>query len=392
MLLSLVAAIALADGTGSGIAAPPNPAPPAKSQVDPKHQKDLDRDVEMGKQYAAEIAKDPKFKVSTNQKEIDRINRIGQEMGKIANQTHAKVTWGDSRLSPFEYHFTLLQDKDVNAFSLPGGYIYVDEGLINFVESDDELAGVLAHEIAHSAFRHVATLQREASKMSVLQIPLILATILASSKNIVPIIAGSQVLQQAIGSGWSVKAEQAADYGGFQYMVKSQYNPVGMLTMMERLARVEKTSPAGLYELGILQSHPPGPERARSLTKYLQNAGIVVKRSEVTTSYRTTAKAVANGFEVDFGKKALVTFRGPDASSRAADAVRTLNDFFDQVPQLYEIRANPDGTVMGLGKVLVKITPDDVPDKQTPQQAAERTAKAMKDCLYMLAYRVWDAR
>ncbi len=364
-----------------------------KPPVDPKHQKDIDRDIELGKEYTKEIAKDPQFKQSTNKEFIDRVNRIGGQMAAIANVTHAKALWGDSRMSTFEYHFTVLADKDVNAFSLPGGFIYVNEGLLNFIESDDELAGVLAHEIAHSAFRHVATLQRESSKLQIAQIPLILAAIFTSSKNAIPILEGSQLFQQAIGSGWSVKAEQAADYGGFQYMIKSQYNPAAMLTMMERLALDEKTSPAGLYDLGILRTHPPGKERAASLTKYLDQAGIAVHRSEVTTSYRTSVSPTKDGgFDLQFGKRSLIVLRGPNASGRATEAARRFNDFFDQVPQLYEVRSSNDGSVSGMGRTLIQVFPDDGDIKLSPAAKADALVKSTKNCLYMLAYRVWDAR
>ncbi len=102
---------------------------------------------------------------------------IGGELAAIANASKVRTTWGDKRLNPFEYTFKVVEE-DVNAFSLPGGYIYIYEGLVKYAESDDELAGVLAHEIAHASMRHVATMQREAGKLSAMQNPLILAAIL----------------------------------------------------------------------------------------------------------------------------------------------------------------------------------------------------------------------
>lgn len=364
-------------------------------KIDPKHQKDIERDIALGKEYSKQIAQDPTFHVSKNPEYLARVEKIGYRLAAIANVTQAKALWGDKRLSPFEYHFTVLEDKDVNAFSLPGGFIYVNEGLMKYVESDDELAGVLAHEIAHAAFRHVATLQRESSKMSMATLPLILIAIFTGGANnsAIAVLQGQQLLTQAIGSGWSVKAEQAADYGGFQYMLKSPYNPTGMLTMMERLARDEKG--LGSIDLGIYRTHPPGPERAASLTKDLQLAGIPIHRSEVTFSFRAAAKPGPDGsIELDFGVRKLAVLRGPNAASRAADAAKRLNTFFDQVPQLYEVRAGNDGSVVGLGQVMLTMTPADAPagSKDSPAVLASNATKSIKDCLYSLAYRVWGVR
>ena len=70
----------------------------------------------------------------------------------------------------------------MNAFSLPGGYVFVFDGLVKYSESDDELAGVLAHEICHAKFRHVATLDKEASKLQAISLPAILIAIFSGGR------------------------------------------------------------------------------------------------------------------------------------------------------------------------------------------------------------------
>src|SRR5262249_439382 len=108
-----------------------------------------DPEVKVGRDSAAETEKEVKF--ITEPAIVERVNRIGQEIAAIANSTEIPATWGDPKVKKFNYSFRVVDDKDVNAFSLPGGFIYVNKGLLDYVHSDDELAGVLAHEVAHAA-------------------------------------------------------------------------------------------------------------------------------------------------------------------------------------------------------------------------------------------------
>ena len=79
--------------------------------------------------------------------------------------------WGSSQLKQFNYTFRVVDDKDVNAYSLPGGFIYVNKGLLDYVHSDDELAGVLAHEITHASHHHMVKLMHEQSKIQNVLLP-----------------------------------------------------------------------------------------------------------------------------------------------------------------------------------------------------------------------------
>jgi len=168
-------------GATTSIAAPASAQTPnaqKNAQADEaKHQRDIDNDIKLGKDYSADV--DKETKPSEDKAIVERVQRIGNELAEIANATPITALWGDKRMSKFPYVFKVIQGKDVNAFSLPGGTIYVYEGLVKYVESDDELAGVLSHEISHASLRHVATLQREQSKLSIIQLPLLLLTLLS---------------------------------------------------------------------------------------------------------------------------------------------------------------------------------------------------------------------
>lgn len=364
-----------------------------KDKQEQRHQEDLKKDVEMGKDYSKEVEKE--LRVSKNEEMIARVNRIGGELAAIANVTNAKALWGDKRLNPFQYTFKVVEGKDVNAFSLPGGIVYVYEGLLNYVQSDDELAGVLAHEIAHAAFRHVPTLQREQNKMIVLQIPLILAGILTGSNAALGALEVGTLAGQAMASGWSVKAEEAADYGGFQFLLKSKYNPTGMLTFMERLAADDNNDPSRKIDWGIYRTHPPSEERASTLTREMNEANIPIRRSKVTTAYRTQIRPGESGaVEAWFNGKKIYTFRGTDALKRADDAAIRLDEFFDQTPDLYMVKTDPTtGAVLGNGKVLIQTLPEDAdPGKTTPEQQANEASKSVKTAVYSLAYHIWGVK
>ena len=353
--------------------------------IDPKHQKEIDADVKEGDDFVKQVEKQEK--VSKDQDMQDRVQRIGAVMAGIANKTHLIASWGDKRYSKFNYDFKVLEGKDVNAFSLPGGHIYVYEGLMKFVQSDDELAAVLGHEVSHAALRHIATLQHEMSKDAPMEIAAVLATILAGSRSGY-ILPATQLLNQAHLSGWSVKAENAADYGGFQLMCKSPYNPTACLTINERLVQLEHNDPSLAQDWGIFTTHPPSQDRVQAIRADLTTAKIPIQRSLVTTSFTTSLKKVESGVQAWFGTKLIYTFTGDDAETRAESAQQRLNSFFDGVPALYDVKVNGD-SIYGGEKVLISIEPSDAQlEKVSVSQLASRTRTSIQNALYNLAYQV----
>lgn len=357
-----------------------------------RQQEDLKRDTETGKKYSEIVEKE--LKLSDDQEQIARVQRIGQEMAEIANQTHAEVLWGDKRLNSFTYSFKVVRDKDINAFSLPGGFIYVYDGLINAVESDDELAGVLAHEIAHASFRHVATLQREQSRMQAIQIPLILVAIITGGAGAAgDMLSLSSLVGTAVGSGWSVKAEQAADFGGLQYMMKSKYDPTGLLTFMERMVRDEKRNPRA-QDPGIYRTHPPSWARAEAITEEMKRFNLPIRRSRVSPSCRVEVKPHEDGtVAITFNQKPIVALAGADALDRADKSATRINAFFDSEPELFEITTSTDGEILGRKQALIELTHEDaVASNSTVSQLTADAAKNLKSSMGSLSYRIWNYR
>ena len=345
---------------------------PVDAPADAKHRKAIEDDVRAGKEYTTKIEKTLKFSKDTDAQ--NRLTRVGRVIAKIARHNRVTVLYGDPRLSPFDYTFKLVQGDDVNAFSVPGGSIYVYEGLMKFIESDDELAAVLAHEVSHAAFRHYATMSRQSSLIDALAIPALLAMILSRSDAAVGLAMATQMASASFQSGWSVQAEQAADFGSVQFLAKSPYQPVAMLTFMERLA--EKDTFSGQHGWSIYTTHPPSELRARTVYQELTAMNVPIRRSLVTKSLCARMETRADmSAQIFFGPTLIYTFRGDAGTTRAAMAVSRLNDFFDRVPELYQLQLGEQGALLGAGRELFRVTGSDPTVSKREQDAAFRALR-----------------
>lgn len=346
-------------------------------------------DDKIGKEASAQIEK--QVQLTKNTEYQKRVDRVGAVLAKVANSTQVIVTYGDPKLHHFDYKFKVISDpklpNEVNAVTLPGGYVYVYEGLMKFVQSDDELAGVLAHEIAHAALRHGVTMQKQSSRIEWLNVLALLGLLYGRGDGI-GAAYGAQLAGQTLESGWSQDAEQAADYAGFQYMLQSGYNPSGMVTFMERLGQQNILERS--IDWGIYRTHPPTPLRAQKVSQYMASAGRVIERSKVTTSLRATSTFTDDKATVKFGSKILVEFRGPDAALRGDNAATALNTFFDKVPNVYDLHIRQDG-FYGLTQKLFEVKQEDVDNDGAIKLSAyqAKVAKAVQGAIYAISFSVW---
>lgn len=364
--------------------------PEKKRKLTPEEQlaADIAKDKAMGKEYSDYY--DKKYPASRNTAAYDRIRQMGEELALIANSNPTQTTWGDRRHTQFEYKFKLVQDKDINAFSLPGGYIYVFEGLVDFAQSDDEIAAVLAHEICHASQRHVATLEAESNKASNLTIPFVLAAVLTGGT--AGLAAGAitgAMATQGMMSGWSQRAEESADFGGFQIIEMSRFNPTGMLTFMERLRMRETIN----FDPGIYRTHPPSKFRAEKIDGYMRKSGIPIRRSLVTTQFRASWRELEDGaVAVFFGPRKLFTFApGPEAVGRGTSTVKILNEFYDSVPEMFEITTGSGGVIYGKSRVVVQLSDADAAYAKVPIDRLQTlVSNNMRRSAESLGYHVWE--
>ena len=200
-----------------------------------------DTEIKMGKQYAmmveqtARMVQDPVIN--------EYVNRIGQN---LVRNSDAKV--------PFT--IKVIDSDEINAFALPGGYFYVNSGLILAADEEAELAGVMAHEIAHVAARHAMQQMTRAQYAQMATIPLVFV----GSWGIYE--AASMAINLALPLTFlkfSRNFEAEADYLGLQYMYKTGYDPQAFVTFFEKIEAKNKKQPGTLAR--AFSSHPPTPER-----------------------------------------------------------------------------------------------------------------------------------
>lgn len=200
----------------------------------------IEEEMQLGRGLAADIERESRL--VTDSVITEYVNRIGQNL---------------VRNSDAEVPFTIkvIDSTEINAFALPGGYLYINTGLILAADEEAELAGVLAHEIAHVTARHGTESQAKSQIISLASIPLIFL-------GGVPGLAARQVAEFAIPMTFlkfSRGAEEEADYLGTQYMYRAGYDPAAMITMSEKLQAQQKSSPGKVS--GLFSSHPATASR-----------------------------------------------------------------------------------------------------------------------------------
>jgi hypothetical protein len=275
------AASAPASNGGSQPSADSNPAP-AKT-VHPKNSKEdvdaignrnvgkgvnffsIEKEIALGKGMAQEVERSSKM--IDDPVVTEYVNRVGQN---LVRNSDAQV--------PFT--IKVIDSDEVNAFALPGGFFYVNSGLILRAQEEDELAGVMAHEISHVTARHGT---KQATKAEMIQLGSIAAMIF------IPygwagygIYEGMNLAIPLTFLKFSRDAEREADFLGIQYMYKAGYDPNAYVTFFERIQADEKRRPGSIPK--VFSTHPPTPERIELAQKEI--ARILPDRDEyiVTTS------------------------------------------------------------------------------------------------------------
>jgi len=201
-----------------------------------------DSEIKMGKQYADEIEKSTKF--ITDPVIVEYVNRVGQN---IVKNSDCKV--------PFT--IKVIDSDEINAMALPGGFFYVNSGLILAADEEAELAAVMAHETAHVCAHHAA---REMTRMNYAQIGMVpLMIMLPYDWTGYGIYEAVQLAIPITFLEFSRDFEAQADYLGLQYMYRAGYDPQGFITIFEKIQALEKRKP-GLVAKAF-SDHPQTPDR-----------------------------------------------------------------------------------------------------------------------------------
>lgn len=204
-----------------------------------------DREVRMGAAIARQIERSKDFTLSNDPAIVARLDRLGQRLAAASDRKE------------LTYHFTLLEWDEVNAFALPGGYIYVSSKLVGLTQNDDELASVLGHEIGHVVAKHSIKRLQAAIGADLAQIAL--AT--AGGGQDARTLRGAQVALGQLFLAHSRQDELQADALGVRYLQRAGFNPEGALTFLERMQAYQLKQP--IRSFSYAHTHPYFDDRIR---------------------------------------------------------------------------------------------------------------------------------
>jgi predicted Zn-dependent protease len=200
----------------------------------------LEREIAMGKEYAQMI--EASVKLVNDPTVNEYVNRVGQN---LVRNSDAKV--------PFT--IKVVDDDTINAFALPGGFFYVNSGLILAADEEAELAGVMAHEIAHVAARHATRQVTRSQWANFASLPLIFVGggVGYAARAVTSLALPATFMKFSRGF------ETEADYLGLQYMYKTGYDPQAFISFFEKVQAQEKKKPGSMAK--VFSSHPQTPDR-----------------------------------------------------------------------------------------------------------------------------------
>ena len=230
----------------------------------------VEKQIAMGKAYAQQV--ESSVKLINDPVITEYVNRIGQN---LVRNSDAQV--------PFT--IKVIDSDDINAFALPGGFFYVNSGLILAADEEAELAGVMAHEIAHVAACHAARENTRGNLMNLASIPLIFV---GGAVGYVGYQAAGLALPMTF-LHFSRGFEAEADYLGLQYMYKSGYDPNAFIAFFEKVQAQEKKKPGTLSK--AFSTHPQTPDRIAKSQEEIQRILPARAQYVVTTSEFDDVKA-----------------------------------------------------------------------------------------------------
>jgi beta-barrel assembly-enhancing protease len=223
----------------------------------------LEQEMALGRQLAAEVARQAHLVDDPIISEY--INRLGQNLARNSDVT-------------FPVRFALVEADEINAFTLPGGFIYVNTGTFRLSDNEAELASVMAHELGHAAARHATRQMTRGDLANLAQIPLMLAGGWAG-------LGARQAANAAMPMAFfkfSRNFESEADMLGLQYLWKTGYDPTAALDMFERIESTERRQPGAVSKL--FRSHPLTPDRIAKTQKNIEEMLPGRKEYVLTTS------------------------------------------------------------------------------------------------------------
>ncbi len=263
----LLASLVFISGAGADDIKLPDMGSPADAILNNNEESQLGRMIMRDIRRSGQVVEDPLV--------IEYINEIGS---RIAAQTNE----GDH-----DFTFFVVEDPRINAFALPGGYIGVHTGLLEATRNEDELAGVLAHEVAHVTQRHIARAIHANSRQSILSTAMMLgAIIVAAAGGSADAVQGAMAVAQGTAAQQQINFtrtnEYEADRIGIAALADAGFDPYGMASFFEVMSRQTTTSP-DMRAPEFLRTHPVTTARIAESKNRARDYPVI--RSDDTTGY-----------------------------------------------------------------------------------------------------------
>ncbi len=334
-------------------------------------ERDLNKEQKLGKKLSENIEK--KHEVIEDPQKNLLIIQIGNKLAKVSD------------FKGMNYHFKILNIEGPNAFSIPGGYIYVTYELFDYIQSDDELAGILAHEIAHVIHNHALKQTRDNTKFTLLTILAVLLT-REPDVGILGKLTTITLLNQ-----YSREYEEEADLTAIDLLIKTGYNPVGFLTFLERLHTREMFKPE--VNLGIFQTHPETENRINYVKDKLKERGIEIDRRATTDYLKVSSKYVLKDsfyrgviFIDDIPVLDLTYSKREEIYLKMIEAAQNLDKFLSIDLAPYEINVLVEGIATTLSirnnKIISLDNSETIYLKKTAEEVLHETKNKIKQVLW----------
>lgn len=305
------------------------------------------------------------------------VNHIGQQLAAKSHRSH------------LTYHFTVLDSPDINAFALPGGYIYITRGIMAYLNSEAELAGVLGHEIGHVTARH--SVRQQSGQLAAGLLSILVAATTGSSQ----LEQLSQQLSTGLIRGYGREHELEADRLGAQYLHKSNYNPESMLDVIgvlkdqelyeKALAKKQNREPK-IYH-GVFSTHPKNDQRLQTVISEAKTLAAIQYKDNNRATYLSHIDGMDWGLSPSQGIVTANRFLHADLGfaiqfpknwtiHNSPHALLARNESNGAIVQLTVAPLNPNEDTEGLLKRLIQNEQLDVSKKNYGDTATTQVTVA----------------
>jgi predicted Zn-dependent protease len=315
------------------------------------------QELEMGRSYSQQVLKEnPRY---ADEKLQAYVQQVGERVAKHSHRSN------------LQYHFTVVDSADINAFALPGGYIYINRGLLAYLNSEAELAAVLGHEVGHVTARHSVQQQSQSTAWGILGQAVAIGTGVGAAGDV------TNALGSVVTKGYGRDMELEADGLGAQYLARSGYDPQAMIEVIKVLKNQElfardqalkrgQAVPESSYH-GVFDSHPANDQRLQQVVG--------------------PASALVTGHQEVNREQFLQHLEGLPFGDSAATGVRRGQRFYHadlgftlSYPQGWELLNRPDALIAHTAdqQAFMAMTVEPADSALTPEQWLRKKAGSQR--------------